>query len=85
MKSRTLHITNRLNQDGALALAHTLHLVDGVKSVICSAGNSQVHVDFNEDVTSPQEIETVLERAGYHLRTTPNAHANGSCCGSCGG
>ena len=85
MKSQTLHIADRLNNDSALAITHTLRLVDGVRGVICTAGNSRLQVDFDEDLTSPQEIETVLERAGYRVRSVVGAHASGSCCGSCGG
>lgn len=85
MKSQILLIAETLDHESALTLSHALRAVNGVGSVVCATDSNQVNVAFDEDLTSLQEIETVLGRVGYRLRRAMRAHGEHSCCGSCGG
>lgn len=80
MKSETLSLLNPLDQDGAANAARALAAVKGVLKV--SAEAAAVNVEFDDDVTSLQELRATLQRAGVSVKKP--AHGEGMCCGSCG-
>lgn len=81
MKSQTLQLLDAFNEEGALDIARTLQSIKGVHKVTTAAGI--VKVDFDEDVTSIQELRAALQNTG--LRVKKPAHGEeGMCCGSCG-
>ena len=83
MKSETLQILGALDEAAAMNIARVLNAVNGVSKVNIATAGASVNVDFNDDVTSPQELRAALQQAGFALK---RAHGEaGMCCGSCGG
>ena len=86
MQSETLKLAGTTTQDCADKVIHKLQNVKGVNDVVVVLESSEVNVQFDEEITSSQELKNVLTQAGYALSTKKSAHGeNGSCCGSCGG
>lgn len=87
MRSETLKLTGtNTSQDCADSVARTLKGVRGVGDIVMGAGNSEVKVQFNDEITSSQELQNVLAQAGFAISTEKSVHGeNGSCCGGCGG
>ncbi|QAU33131.1 hypothetical protein [Janthinobacterium sp. 17J80-10] len=84
MKSETLTLASPLNEAGALQAAQLLNSMSGVSKVAITTAAGAIDVAFDENLTSVQELRTVLQKAG--LRVKPLAHGEaGMCCGSCGG
>lgn len=82
MKSEILSFLSPLDNEGSANAARALSAVNGVLKV--SADAATVTIDFDDDVTSIQELRTTLQRAG--VRVKKSAHGEeGMCCGSCGG
>ena len=64
-------------------LARFLGSVRGVAKVAVATSTASVNVDFDEDITSLQELFARLQWAG--VRVNVPAHGEeGMCCGSCG-
>ncbi|GAB3538418.1 hypothetical protein GCM10027343_04110 [Noviherbaspirillum agri] len=82
MKSETLELTQALDEAAAMVIARVLKSVNGVSKVAISTTNASVAVDFDDELTSTQEIRTVLKQAGVGLKKA--AGEAGMCCGSCG-
>lgn len=60
-----------------------LRSMPGIRAVEIAEGSSRVDVQYDDGLTSPQEIDTSIARSGFPLR--PRAVRSGGCCGSCGG
>ncbi|MGV8899804.1 MAG: heavy-metal-associated domain-containing protein [Burkholderiaceae bacterium] len=86
MRSETLKLAGTTTQDCADTVTRKLQNVKGVNGVVVVLENSEVNVQFDEEITSSQELQNVLTQSGYILSTKKSVHGeNGSCCGSCGG
>jgi copper chaperone CopZ len=84
MKSETLQLSGTLDEASAINVARVLNTINGVSKVAIATASSSVDIDFNEDITSTQELRTLLQRAGFGVKKA--AHGEGGmCCGSCGG
>lgn len=79
----SLQLQAPLDMSAVEKMLRTLHAIAGIRAVDVSPGSSQVHVLYDHDVTSPQEISTTVARSGFPLRAAE--HRAGGCCGSCGG
>lgn len=79
-----LQFLGSLDENIALAVARTLSEIKGVANVRVSTSARTVAVEFDEDATSLQELESLLNRAGYLVRK-PAHGSHGTCCGGCGG
>ncbi len=78
-----MELTAALDGVGVEQMLRVLRRVAGVRTVEAHAGSAQVHVRYDTDLTSPQEIGSAVARSGFLLRqAAPRA---GGCCGSCGG
>lgn len=84
MKSETLSLAGALDEAGAMTVARVLNGVPGVSKVAIASADAKIAIDFDADVTSLQELRTVLTRAGVGLKKVAHG-TEGSCCGSCGG
>jgi len=84
MKSETLSLAGALDEAGAMTVARVLNDVPGVAKVAIASADAKIAIDFDADVTSLQELRTVLTRAGVGLKKVAHG-TEGSCCGSCGG
>lgn len=83
MRSETLPLVGTLDESKALDIAHVLKSVNGVSRIAISTASSSVDVDFDEDLTSVQELRAVLQKAGLG-KAKPAHGEEGMCCGSCG-
>lgn len=84
MKSETLQFFGKLDEAAAMHIARALHTVEGVGKVSIVTATSSVQIDFDDDVTSVQELRSALDNAGIRLDKSAHREA-GMCCGSCGG
>ncbi|HZX28659.1 MAG TPA: hypothetical protein VFF16_16420 [Telluria sp.] len=84
MKSETLSLSGALDEAGAMTVARVLNDVRGVSKVAIASADAKIAIDFDADVTSLQELRTILTRAGVPLKKVAHG-TEGSCCGSCGG
>lgn len=87
MRSETLKLTGTTpNQDCADSVTRVLRGVRGVGEIEIALESSEVKVQFDDQITSSQELQNVLAQAGYAISTEKSVHGeNGSCCGGCGG
>lgn len=83
MKSETLQLLGTLDEASAMNAAQALKGISGVSKVSISTANASIDVDFDDEITSTQELRRSLQQAGFALKRP--AHAEGMCCGSCGG
>ncbi|RZI42596.1 hypothetical protein EGT07_11375 [Herbaspirillum sp. HC18] len=83
MKSETLSLQGQLDETIALNIAQLIGRVSGVKKVNVLTAESVVKVDFDDELTSVQELRTVVQKAGLGAKAVHGE--NGMCCGSCGG
>ncbi|HJV72826.1 MAG TPA: copper chaperone [Noviherbaspirillum sp.] len=82
MKSEILQLAGTLDEATAMNVAQVLNTVKGVNKVAISTAGASVDINFNEDITSSQELRAVLHQAGFAVK---KAHGEGGmCCGSCG-
>lgn len=82
MKSETLQLSGTLDESAAMNVARVLNAVKGVSKVAIVTASASVNIDFDDDVTSTQELRTALQQAGFGMK---RAHGEaGMCCGSCG-
>lgn len=82
MKSEKLQLLEPLAQEAAMNVAQVLNAVQGVSKIAISTGEASITIDFNDDVTSVQELRKVLQQAGVGLKKPAHGEA-GMCCGSC--
>ena len=87
MRTETLKLTGTTpNQDCADSVTRALKGVRGVGDIVVGVENSEVKVQFDDEITSSQELQNVLAQAGFAISTEKSVHGeNGSCCGGCGG
>jgi copper chaperone CopZ len=83
MLQHQLQLASTLDPAGVAKVLDALRAVPGVAAVEAFPGQDSVAIQFDQDRTSPQELGTVLARAGYPQKR--NSHREGGCCGSCGG
>ena len=82
MRFETLKLSGTANQDGAASVTRTLRGVRGVGEIVVALENSEVSVQFDDQLTSATELQNVLAQAGYAISTEKSVHGeNGSCCG----
>lgn len=83
MKSETLRLLDAMDETRAMNVAQVLKSIKGVSKVSIATASASIAVDFDDDVTSSQELRAALQQAGFGLK---KAHGEaGMCCGSCGG
>ena len=80
MKSETLQLLAPLTNTTSTEVVSLLNAVKGVSEAI--ATGSSLNIRFDQDVTSTQELSTILQRAGFDVQK-PVHGEDGVCCGSC--
>lgn len=85
MKTEILEFAGAIDQGLAMNIARVLQSVRGVSRVAISTEAARVTVDFDDDLTSPQELRTLVQRAGLAEKVKASHAERGMCCGSCGG
>lgn len=78
-----------MNGEGCIdKVSEALRNVKGVGDVTVSLANSKATVQFDAQLTSSQELQATLARAGYSIDATESGgggSCGGGCCGGCGG
>jgi copper chaperone CopZ len=67
----------------ATSATRVLNRVKGVRKVAIATASGSANIDFDEEVTSTQELLTMLQREGFSVKE-PVHGEDGMCCGSCG-
>ena len=79
----SLQLTAVLDPSSVDKMLGVLRTMPGIRSVEIAAGSSRVELQYDDGLTSPQEIDTTISRSGFPL--LQRAARSGGCCGSCGG
>jgi Copper chaperone len=83
MQVGMLKIEGMNDNAAAHQLAAVLQTIRGVESVEVSLDKSKASVSFDEELVSLQRLKVAVQEAGFALARP--AHAEGGCCGGCGG
>jgi copper chaperone CopZ len=83
MKSETLQLSGTLDEASAMNVAQVLNSVKGVSKVAIATASNSVSIDFDDDITSAQELRSKLDQAGFGVKKAGHG-SEGMCCGSCG-
>ncbi len=65
-------------------VTHALKAIPGVGDVTVSLSAGEATVQFDERLTSPDQLKTAVKEAGYGVDVTNAAHSHqgkGGCCG----
>lgn len=84
MRSEILRVTGMTNDINATTIEQALKAM-GVDEVNVSVTLSEVSVKFDKQSVSSEQVRNALTGAGLVVVGVRSAHANGSCCGACGG
>lgn len=79
----SLALSATLDRPAAEKIFAILRRVPGVRAIEAPAGSARVHVQYDDDLTSPQEISSSVARAGFPLLNM--APSPRQCCGFCSG
>lgn len=79
----TLQLNAVLDHSSVDKMLGVLRTMPGIRTVELAAGSSRVELQYDDGLTSPQEIDTTISRSGFPL--LPRVPRSGGCCGSCGG
>ncbi len=85
MQTEILRVTGMSSAACADTIAKALDAIDGVDDFNISLAGGSVTVRYDEHRTSSKQFQAALMEAGYGIGGAQSAHADGSCCGSCGG
>jgi copper chaperone len=86
MQTEVLNVTGMTSEDCTDAVMRAIKTIDGVSNVSVSFPQSRAIVQFDEELTAPQELQAVLTKAGYGVKKVAlEEQSCGGCCGKCGG
>jgi copper chaperone CopZ len=86
MQTEVLRVRSLTGESSADKVSSALKSIPGVRGVIVSVAGGSATVEFDEEQTSPQELQTTLARAGYAIsKVSLDGSCGGGCCGGCGG
>lgn len=85
METAVMKLTGLNDENGANKVKQALQDTAGVNGVNVSVTNHRAIVEFDENQTSPLELQTVLARVGYAVDTASAQAKHEGCCGGCGG
>ncbi|CAL61812.1 Hypothetical protein, putative metal-binding domain [Herminiimonas arsenicoxydans] len=83
MQTETMKLNGMTGEACAEKINDALLNIKGVNDIIISLAGSKATVQFDEELTSLQELQATLTRAGYSIEALEKK-ASG-CCGGCGG
>ncbi len=83
VKSDNLKISGMNDEACAEKVSQTLRAISGVNAVTVSLVRMEAAVQYDEKMTTRQDLQASLVLAGYGVdAAAPQA---GGCCGACGG
>jgi copper chaperone len=83
MQTELLKVTGMTCGGCADSVTHVLKAVAGVSDVRVSLTAGEVTVQFDEQMTSPEQLKSAVQRAGYGVDAAKSAGApqgKGGCC-----
>jgi copper chaperone len=84
MQTEILNLTGMVCGGCVEIVTRALVAVDGVHNVNVSLANSEAKVDFDENMTSIDQLNFAVEEAGYGLAEikadVPKTEGKSSCC-----
>lgn len=85
MQTEVLDVTGMNSEDCTETVMRAIKTIDGVGTVAVTYPANRAIVQFDEQLTAPQEVAAVLEKAGYGVRKLNLGEAsNDGCAGRCG-
>jgi len=84
MQTELLNVTGMTCGGCTSNVTNALRAIDGVDAVNVSLASGEATVQFDERVTSRDQLQSAVQRAGYGVtsgRTTDSAKPKGGCCG----
>lgn len=83
MKTHIIKVTGMTCGGCVSVLTKTLNTVNGVNDVNVSLSKAEAVVQYDETLTSPEELKFVVKEAGYgvDISNTPQQSAGKGCCG----
>ncbi|MEW6759810.1 MAG: hypothetical protein AB1437_03230 [Pseudomonadota bacterium] len=79
----SLQLNAVLDHSSVNKMLGVLKTMPGIRTVEIAEGSDRIELQYDDGLTSPQEIDTTISRSGFSLLRP--ATRSGSCCGSCGG
>ena len=84
MQTELLKVTGMTCGGCTSTVTHALKMVSGVGDVKVSLSAGEATVHYDERVTSPDQMKSAVESAGYGVGVTNPAHSRASKGGCCG-
>ncbi|MEB0024787.1 heavy-metal-associated domain-containing protein [Pseudomonas sp. MH9.2] len=84
MQNQTLNVTGMTCGGCVTKVANALKAISGVDDVVVSLSTGEVAVRYDEQLTSPNQLESAVKGAGYGLgmaKATSSHQSKGGCCG----
>lgn len=84
MQTELLKITGMTCGGCTSSVTHALKAVSGVNDVQVSLSAGEATVQYDEQLTSPDQLKSAVKGAGYGVDTTATAQksqSKGGCCG----
>lgn len=84
MQTERLKVTGMTCGGCTSSVGHALKAINGVSNVEVSLAAGEASVQFDERLTSPEQLKLAVQRAGYGIDTTNPAQGHrgkGGCCG----
>ena len=84
MQTEQLKVTGMTCGGCTSSVGNALKAVNGVNDVQVSLPSGEATVQFNERLTSPEQLKLAVQHAGYGIGTTDPSQASkskGGCCG----
>lgn len=84
MQTKKLKVTGMTCGSCSHRVGSALKEINGVNSVNVSLGTGEATVDFDEKVTSLEQLKLAVQHAGYGIESTTsslNPKGKGGCCG----
>ena len=84
MQTEIINVTGMTCGGCVDVVTRALVAVDGVHNVNVSLSNNEAKVDFDENLTSTDQLNTAVEKAGYGVAEikliTPASVSKSNCC-----
>ena len=81
MQTERLKVTGMTCHGCASKVVTALNKVSGVSGVRVSLSAGEATVNYDERVTSPDQLKCAVKAAGYGVELADGAPAKGGCCG----
>ena len=83
MQTELLKVTGMTCGGCISSVTHALKAVSGVSDVKVSLSAGEATVQYDEQLTSPEQLKSVVQSAGYGVDVTNAAHSHKSKTGCC--